>query len=250
MSGKADEFRYCHSIHDASLSELIDSAYAHLESCFDEGYVKRVLHSLLSDADRYFSFTPSFIGLGGLPGVGKTTYAFNKYRSHFFIIDLDGYRRFHPHYASFDSTNLISQTNSFASYIGDLIIEVLAHMSCDIMYVSTFSRFDIWGDFFKTHEYLNGYAKRLIVLGAPTEVCFQSMLFRNGQEKNCPGIIVPRLADLGFLTEQSIKLKVALGLYIEQNTFDSVEFLYKPDMSAGFVSVDYQHFISTLDVVS
>lgn len=56
--------------------------------------LKTILCGLLFNVNKFIANNPTLIGLGGVPGVGKSTYSIKYYKKNYFIINPDNYRRF------------------------------------------------------------------------------------------------------------------------------------------------------------
>lgn len=210
----------------------------------NEKGLKTILIELLSDVNRFISHKPTLIALGGLPGVGKSTYSIKHYKEKFFIINPDDYRQFYPNYSSLDASNLIKETNEISSKISELLFKILIKLSCNIVIECTFANYKYWQDFLNNNNvYLEKYFKNLIYLSAPLDVCYKSMFYRYKTESQNMRGIIPRPVSKDFLYDRARRVEESVGKYIASNLFNEIIFMYKNTIRSEFVQIRYNEYL-------
>lgn len=178
-----------------------------------------------------------------MPGVGKSTYSSRHYKDKCFVVNPDILRTYHPQYHSLSTNNVIEETNAFASQLGEALIESLAKRRCNMLAECTFADFDYWRKVLSSNSLRSEiYTRRLIILSAPIEVCYEAMCSRYGAEGQSNEAI-RRPADRAFLVDRATKLVAALDKYHSGNVFDDLVFLHKRTMSSDFEQIDYRQYL-------
>lgn len=206
-----------------------------------------VFSSLLDDIDKFIRPNPVFIGVGGIPGVGKTEYCKKKFINDFFIIDPDYIRLFHPNYGNLNYDNVIQETNAFTTQICELLLQIMSSLSCNFVVECTFSNYVYWFQILNSHKRkFENYYRKLILLSAPIEVCYQSMCLRYNIEKKDLKNIIPRKADKAFLLDRAGKYKMSIHYYTS-DLFDDVILLHKNTVDSDFLPVEYDDFYNYIN---
>lgn len=215
-----------------------------LGTLYNEKGLKTILIGLLSDVNRFISHKPTLIALGGIPGVGKSTYSIKYYKDKFFIINPDDYRQFYPNYSSLNTSSLIVETNELSTKISELLFKVLIKLSCNIVIECTFANYKYWQEFLKSDNvYLGKYSKILIYLSAPLDVCYQSMCCRYKTESQNMKGIIPRPVAKDFLYDRASRIEESVAKYVASNLFNEIIFMYKDTMRSEFVQISYNEYL-------
>lgn len=206
--------------------------------------LKTILCGLLFNVNKFIANNPTLIGLGGVPGVGKSTYSIKYYKKNYFIINPDNYRRFHHSYSSLNTCNLINETNEFSSQISELLFKILTTLSCNIVIECTFANYNYWQNFLQHNSvYLSKYYRMLIFLSAPLEICYQAMCCRYKTEVRNMTELIPRPVKREFLFDRAKKIEESVSKYISSNLFDEILFMHKYTMYSDFVQISYDDYI-------
>lgn len=224
------------------IEHLVDGV-CQLTFGFDVVLLKGVLYKLLHGSDKYRRVNPEIIGIGGLPGVGKSTYSRKKISENYYIINPDRIRSFHPKYHNLNRDNVIYETNDFVTQTSEMLLSVLTYMSCNVAVECTFSNYDYWHQLLTSLDIqLKKYTRKLIFLSAPIEVCYQSMCYRYDLETHNSMDIIPRPADRCFLLDRAKKLENAIVRFRSGTLFDEIHFLYKKTMTSDYEEIDYSEY--------
>lgn len=210
--------------------------------------LKTILCGLLFNVNHFISDSPNLICLGGVPGVGKSTYSKKCYEDNYFIINPDNYRKLHPNYLSLNTGNLISETNEFSSQISELLFKILTSLSCNIVIECTFANYNYWQNFLQRNSaYVSRYYRTLIFLSAPLEICYQAMCFRYKTEVQNMTELIPRPVKREFLFDRVKKIEQSVIKYCFSNLFDKILFLHKHTMCSDFVQISYDDYLAIIN---
>lgn len=163
---------------------------------------------------------PVLLCLGGLPGVGKTTYYQRKKLSRsFFIVDPDEYRQLYNSTKP-DPADFVRLTSFWADSVTEVLLESAFLNHFQILITSTFSSNQFWDQYFKANqELLKHYIKVLLILAEPQTVCIDSINHRYDQDTK-QQFLTARAPDFLFFHECCKTLGNSLRYYINNKIFD------------------------------
>lgn len=210
--------------------------------------LKTILSRLLFNINKFICKNPSLVCLGGVPGVGKSTYSKIYYQENYFIINPDDYRQFHPNYMSLNTSSLIQETNEFTSHISELLFRILTTLSCNIVIECTFANYNYWQNFLNHYSvYLSKYYRKLIFLSAPIDVCYQAMCCRHKAEAMNIFGPIPRPVKWEFLWDRAKNIKESVSKYTSSNLFNEIIFMHKFTLHSDFVQISHSDFLSIIN---
>ena len=211
--------------------------------------MKGLLFELLNDAEMFYSDYPMLVVLGGIPGVGKSAFCASYYSDKCFVIKPERLKDLYSNCDGFSGDKLLRELDAFSSRLLEVLLSILIILSCNILVECPSLGFDYWRKvFFSNYVDLRKYYKKLVVLLAPTDVCFQSICYQCQEKKIRDNDNSLELITLPLLFEEAKKQEKVLLEFFNSNLFDDVQLWGKSSMLSGFEWVDINRFKESIMV--
>lgn len=216
--------------------------------CYDlnihDDKFKKNIYISLSGVEKFYRESPVMMCLGGIPGVGKSTYSIKIYKEDFYIINPDYYRTFCLEYTHLNTTNLIDKTSNFVTLVCNILIQCLCKLSCNILIEDTFANYSYWKDYLH-NIHLNRYKKIFILLSAPIYLCYEATQIRYHKEATC-ACIIPRKVEMEFVVNRAKNLYRSVNKYYNSCLFEEFIIMYRDTIDAEFEQIPYKDYLNIL----